>query len=47
MSKEYRKKLADEYKENPKHPEYKVYYDEFYKEPEEEVKPKPKKEKKK
>lgn len=32
MSKEHRKKLADEYKENPKHPEYKIYYDEFYKE---------------
>ncbi len=31
MSKEYRKQLADGYKKNPKeHPEYKIYYDEFY-----------------
>lgn len=32
MSEQHRKKLADEYKQNQKHPEYKIYYDEFYKE---------------
>lgn len=33
MGLEIRKQLAEEYKDNPnKHPEYKIYYDEFYSE---------------